>query len=32
MRLADVSGVDLGKAVADKMRKNAAKYPAQECR
>ena len=29
VRLADVTGVDLGRAVASKMVKNAAKYPAE---
>jgi len=32
IRLADVLDVDLGAAVAAKMVKNAAKYPAEECR
>lgn len=32
VRLADRCGVDLGAAVADKMDKNAAKYPATHCK
>lgn len=32
IRLADVLGVDLGAAIEAKMVKNAAKYPAEECR
>ena len=32
VRLADVCGVDLPSAVADKMRKNAEKYPVAQCR
>lgn len=31
-RLADVCGIDLGRAVKDKMGKNAVKYPAKLCR
>lgn len=31
-RLADVCGIDLGRAVRDKMEKNAAKYPAKLCK
>ena len=30
VRLADVCGIDIGDAVIDKMKKNAAKYPAEK--
>eukprot|EP00889_Picochlorum_renovo_P003731 jgi/Picre1/30761/NNA_006122.t1 len=32
IRLSDRCGVDLGAAAVDKMRKNAIKYPAKECK
>ncbi|EFJ46003.1 hypothetical protein VOLCADRAFT_47255, partial [Volvox carteri f. nagariensis] len=31
VRLSDMCGVDLGQAALSKMRKNAAKYPAEKC-
>lgn len=32
IRMSDACGIDLGKAVLDKLAKNAAKYPADKCR